>query len=186
MSKFSNTAWLLSGAFVLVFLLTSCLKQDNILGELRSNGSSAELNFNGRTHKVSGVGLANLVDTLINSNNNEAREVNLLGLSVSEYNGGFLAFKYFSIVIYGYTGPGKYLPVILDDEGELSGVFGFMMYTGDGASSGLALGDSYLEELEVIIDRDNNTQISGTFSGVGENEATGVVGPYTGKFKVIK
>jgi hypothetical protein len=186
MSKFLKTAWFLSGALVLAFLLTSCLKQDNILGGPLNNGSSAEVKFNGKTHKVDGLGLANFVDTLIYSINNDVREFNLLGLSVIEYNKGFLASKYFSILIYNYDGPGKYTSVYLDDEVGESGVAGITMFENVGSGTDFTFASYSFEELEVVIDRDNNTQISGTFSGVGEDEETGVAGPFSGKFKVIK
>lgn len=153
MSTSTRMLWLLSGAFVLTVLFTSCLKKDNIIGGPNNNGSIAEVKFEGETRKFSGLGSMNIVEDLI-----------------------------FSMAINDYKGPGRYLTVEENDK-ELTGVAFYKLVGEDSDFFFESLAD---DEFEVIIDRDNGRLISGSFSGIGEDEEIGAVGPFSGKFVVNK
>jgi hypothetical protein len=172
-----------------VLAFGACEKEDNKPDALPSDGSFVELKFEGKTHRIDGIGLIHQEDseTTLNGVTYSLRQS---FLSVS--NGALNPLEPigFSIMINDYDGTGEYRHEYIDDNPILSAVFApglkWLQFSSNTLGEYEILSLLTDDQNYVKITRDNNREIVGEFSVLAEISILGSSSICTGKFKIVK
>jgi hypothetical protein len=178
---------LLGLSMLVLFALPACMKENIGPKSKLSDGSYVELKFNGKTHRLDGVGGVTfsdttimLIDTLI--------EIKMMTISVgqvADLTNPIMGLATFGITISHYNGPGDYLFHNWDPSLSASTAFGITYFN---VPEGYSLGRDYSETHSsdyIRISKDNNSEMSGSFSYQAEDNS-GDKALCTGKFKIVK